>query len=156
MNKVGEEEERTGRGEKGGVVVVSSKQDRKSGEGDSHSSQTQGWEIAGKEGIEIPGENTLIIEGGLVRERKGNEGKGDLRVEVMATGEEAQERGEEKVFSKLQTGDMEIEVQSQMRDGPRQVFRALDTNMMQVSAVKIERVQTGTSSTWNRLKVGMK
>lgn len=74
----------------------------------------------------------------------------------MAAGEEAQERGEEKVFSKLQTGDMEIKVQSQMRDGLRQVFSALDTNMMQVSAVKIERVQPGTSSTWKRLKVGMR
>lgn len=42
MNKVGEEEERTDRGEKGGVVVVRSKQDRKSGDRDSHSSQTQG------------------------------------------------------------------------------------------------------------------
>lgn len=74
----------------------------------------------------------------------------------MAVGEEAQERGEEKVFSKLQTGDMKIEVQSQMRDGPRQVFKALDTNMMQVNAVKIERVQPGISSTWKRLKVEMR
>lgn len=111
--------------------------------------------VAERVGIEIPKENTLTTDEALVRERKGNEGNGELRIKTRAAGEGAQERDEAKKLRKQKTGDMEIEVLSQIKEGSIQVLRVLDTNMMQVSTVKIAEVKQGSSSTWKRYKAGV-
>lgn len=112
VNMVGEEKKRARRGEKRGAIVISSKQERMSGDGDSHSSQEKENGVAERVGIEIPKENTLTTDEALVRERKGNEGNGELRIKSRAAGEGAQERDEAKQLRKQKTGDMEIEVLS--------------------------------------------
>lgn len=106
MNLVGEKEERAKRGGKGGAIVISSKQDRRSGEGSSHSSLGKENEVAGRVGIEFPKVNTLTTDESSVKERKGNEGNEELRAEARAAGEGAQEGDEAKEFRKLQTSDM--------------------------------------------------